>query len=189
MPVDRPASARVLLGLLVRRPQHGYELKQAYDAVLRQGKPLAFGQVYATLGRLERDGLVVPSGSDQAGGPERTAYALTDQGRADLDGWLGQVESPAPYVTSTLLAKVIVALLAADADHARGYLIAQRHAHTERLRELTRLKVDPSASAGDVIAADFAIVHLDADLRWLATTLDRVGDLHREVNHEPDPAR
>ena len=49
------------------------------------------------------------------------------------------------------------------------------------MRELTRVKTDPSATVGDVIAADFAIVHLDADLRWLATTLERVADLHREV--------
>jgi DNA-binding PadR family transcriptional regulator len=172
----------VLLGLLVRRPQHGYELKQAYDAVLRQSKPLAFGQVYATLGRLERDGLVAPHGSDRAGGPERRSFALTEKGRSDLDGWLGQVESPAPYVTSTLLAKVMVALIVAGDEQARAYLIAQRQAHTERLREMTRLKTDPSASAGDVIAADYAIVHLDADLRWLATTLERVTDLYREVN-------
>jgi DNA-binding PadR family transcriptional regulator len=168
--------------LLARRPQHGYELKQAYDAALPQAKPLAFGQVYATLGRLERDGLVEPSGSDQAGGPERTTFALTAKGRTGLTEWLDEVETPAPYVTSTLLAKVIVALLVADTTQARAYLVAQRQAHTDRLRELTRLKTDPSATVGDVIAADFAIAHLDADLRWLVATLDRVADLYYEVH-------
>jgi DNA-binding PadR family transcriptional regulator len=182
MPAERPAAAHVILGLLARRPQHGYELKQAYDAVLPQAKPLAFGQVYATLGRLERDGLVTPNGSDQGGGPERTAFALTGKGRSDLADWLDEVETPAPYVTSTLLAKVIVALLVTDTAQARTYLVAQRRAHTDRLRELTRLKTDPSATVGDVIAADFAIAHLDADLRWLNTTLERVTDLYNEVN-------
>ncbi len=176
------STPHVLLGLLVRRPQHGYELKQAHDHVLPQAKPLAFGQVYSTLGRLERDGMVEPAASEQSGGPERTTFTLTAKGRDALDLWLADVESPAPYVTSTLLSKVVVALLAADSQRAHAYLIAQRSAHIERLREFTRLKTDPGASVSDIIAADFAIAHLDADLRWLATTLERVADLNEEVH-------
>jgi hypothetical protein len=85
-------------------------------------------------------------------------------------------------VTSALFSKVVVSLLAADAERARGYLMAQRAAHTARLRELTAAKSAPDASVGDVVAADFAIAHLDADLRWLQTTLLRVADLDREVH-------
>lgn len=171
------ATAHVLLGLLAAGPRHGYELKRAHDLRLPRARPLAFGQVYTTLARLARDGLVVPAGQDRAGGPDRTAYALTHAGRDTLDRWLAEVDPPAPYVTSTLLAKVVVALLVADTDRARAYLVAQRQAHTARLRELTATKTDPASSLGDVIAADFAIAHLDADLRWLQTTLDRVASL------------
>lgn len=176
------STGHVLLGLLSRRPQHGYELKQAHDAVLPRAKPVAFGQVYATLGRLERDGLVLPAAVDREGGPDRTTFEITEAGRGSLDQWLGAVEPPAPYVSSALLVKVVVALLAAGDERARAYLIAQRHAHTERLRELTRVKTDPEATVGDVIAADHAIVHLDADLRWLSTTLARVADLNGEIS-------
>ena len=176
------STSHVLLGLLSGGPRHGYDLKRAHDERLPQAKPLAFGQVYATLGRLERDGLVVPSGQDREGGPDRTSYALTDLGRAKLTEWLAAVEPPAPYVTSTLFAKVIVSLLAADAAAATNYLVAQRVAHTTRLRELTAVKIARDSSVGDVVAADYAIAHLDADLRWLRTTLLRVADLHREVN-------
>jgi DNA-binding PadR family transcriptional regulator len=168
------STPHVLLGLLAAGPKHGYELKRAHDQRLPRARPLAFGQVYTTLGRLERDGLVRAAAQERAGGPERTAFEITVPGRDELTGWLRQVEPPAPYVTSTLLAKVVVALLVADADRAREYLIAQRRAHTERLRELTAIKTDPGAGLGAVIAADFAIVHLDADLRWLQTTLERV---------------
>lgn len=175
-------AAHVLLALLAAGPLHGYDLKKAHDKRFPQAKPLAFGQVYATLGRLERDGLIEEAGQSREGGPDRTRYALTDAGRTALGAWMAQVESPAPYVTSTLLAKVVVALLAADAGQAHDYLVAQRAAHTARLRELTALKTDPESTLGDVIAADFAIVHLDADLRWLQTTLGRVADLHREVH-------
>ncbi|MFG2010637.1 PadR family transcriptional regulator [Micromonospora sp. NPDC048868] len=176
------STSHVLLGLLAAGNRHGYELKRAHDERLPRAKPLAFGQVYSTLGRLQRDGLVAPAGQEREGGPDRTAYSLTADGRAALQRWLAEVEPPMPYVASTLFAKVVVALLVADADRARTYLVAQRQAHTERLRELTAVKTAPSASLDDIVAADFAIAHLDADLRWLQTTLGRVADWHREVH-------
>jgi DNA-binding PadR family transcriptional regulator len=164
----------VLLGLLTQGPQHGYELKRGHDAQLPGAKPLAYGQVYATLGRLERDGHVASAGTDRDGGPDRTAYEITDSGREHLAAWLATVEAPAPYVSSALFSRVMVALGAARHRVARDYLIRQRAAHAARLREWTALKTSPEAGLGDVLAADYAIAHLDADLRWLQTTLDRV---------------
>lgn len=176
------STPHVLLGLLAGGAKHGYELKRAHDDRMPRARPLAFGQVYSTLGRLERDGLVEPVGQDQAGGPERTSYRLTDPGRERLAEWLAEVEPPMPYVTSTLFAKVVVALLCANEAAARDYLVQQRAAHTERIRELTAVKVDADASTSDLVAADFAIAHLDADLRWLDTTLGRIGQLHGEMH-------
>lgn len=176
------STSHVLLGLLAGGPRHGYDLKRAYDERMPRAKPLGFGQVYATLGRLERDGLVEETGHDRDGGPDRTWYAVTAAGRASLDNWLSTVEPPAPYVSSALFTKVVVSVLAAGTDRARDYLVAQRAAHTSRLRELTLAKTADGASVGDVVAADFAIAHLDADLRWLQTTLLRVTDLHQEVH-------
>jgi DNA-binding PadR family transcriptional regulator len=171
----------VLLALLAAGPRHGYDLKRAHDERLPQAKPLAFGQVYSTLGRLERDGYVEENGQDREGGPDRTSYSITDLGRAHLDTWLTTVEPPAPYVTSTLFSKVVVSLLASGEQRAHDYLIAQRAAHTTRMRELTAAKSAPDARAGDVVAADYAIAHLDADLRWLQTTLQRVAELQKDV--------
>jgi DNA-binding PadR family transcriptional regulator len=172
----------VMLGLLASGPRYGYELKRAHDERMPRAKPLAFGHVYATLGRLERDGLVEQAGQDRGGGPDRVSYMLTEAGWSHLVHWLGTVEQPAPYISSALFAKVVVSLLATDVDQARDYLISQRAAHTARLRELTAAKTDSGASVGDVVAADFAIAHLDADLRWLQTTLLRVTDLYQEVH-------
>lgn len=186
------STGHVLLGLLAAGPRHGYELKRAYDQRLPQAKPLAFGQVYATLGRLQRDGLVVPSGQDSARGPERTSFELTERGRAALAAWLTEVEPPLPHVNSALLAKVIVALLVAGVERAHSYLVAQRGAHATRLRELTAIKTAPESSLGDLLAADYAIAHVDADLRWLQTAVGRVADLHREVfpdDRGPEPPR
>jgi hypothetical protein len=152
------STTHVVMGLLAGGPKHGYDLKRAHDVRLPRAKPLAFGQVYATLGRLVRDA-----------------------GLAALMTWMRTVEPPMPHLGGTLLTKVVVTLLVAGVDQARGYLAAQREAHVARLRELTAVKTDPVATLGDVIAADYGIAHLDADLRWLTTTLERVADLHREV--------
>ncbi|MFI5494247.1 PadR family transcriptional regulator [Actinoplanes sp. NPDC051859] len=172
----------VLMGLLAAGPRHGYDLKRAHDERLPRAKPLAYGQVYATLGRLVRDGLVEQHGQDREGGPDRTSYALTETGRARLTEWLTTVEPPAPYVTSALFAKVMICLLAADPATTADYVAAQRAAHAARIRELTVIKRNRASPVADVVAADYAIGHLDADLRWLQTTLLRVSELHREVN-------
>ena len=87
-----------LLGLLDRQPNHGYDLKRAYDERFSFRRPLQFGQVYATLGRLERDRLVRVTGVGAVGGPERTTYAITGAGRDEFGSWLAAPEPPSPYL-------------------------------------------------------------------------------------------
>lgn len=182
------STAHVLLGLLAHGgSRHGYELKRAHDTRLPRIRPLGFGQIYATLNRLVRDGLITVAGQDQDGGPARTAFTLTDSGRAELAGWLGRVEPPAPYLTDALFVKVMVALLAEPDDRvAHDYLVAQRAAHAARMRELTAAKSDPAAGLAEVAAADYALNHLSADLTWMQTTLARLGRLRTELNEGND---
>jgi DNA-binding PadR family transcriptional regulator len=161
------STGHVLLGLLIERPKHGYELKKEHDHRLAGAKPLAYGQVYATLQRLERDGFAEVVETQQDGGPERTMYAITDSGRAELTQWLNTVEPPAPYIAGSLFARVAVAGKSAD-----GYLVRQREAHLARMRELTVAKA--SGTPAQVLAADYALQHLDADLRWIETALSRL---------------
>lgn len=94
------STGQVLLGFLAECPKHGYELKKEHDHRLAGARPLAYGQVYATLQRLERDGLAEVAETQQEGGPERILYAITDAGRAELARWLDTVEPSAPYVAS-----------------------------------------------------------------------------------------
>ena len=68
-----------LLGLLEREPSHGYDLKRDYDTFFGRGKPLPFGQVYATLARLARDGKAVAGEAEPGDGPDRKRYAITDR--------------------------------------------------------------------------------------------------------------
>ena len=177
----------MLLGLLADGERHGYELKREHDARFPAARPLAFGQVYATLERLRKRGLVDTGSGVKAAGPERTPYALTDAGRAELDRWLAEVEAPSPFVSNPLSVKVTLALLIADEALAQDYLRRQRDAHLQRMREYTRLKGDPETSLVEVLAADYALTHLDADLRWIETAIERVSDLDKEIN--PCPAR
>jgi DNA-binding PadR family transcriptional regulator len=167
----------VLLGLLDRQPRHGYDLKRAYDERFALRRPLKFGQVYATLGRLERDQLVRPVGVSVYGGPERTTFAITDAGRGDFDRWLVTPEPPQPYLQPDLYSKVVLALLSdRPADEV---LDAQRAAHRRAMRELTARKAD--ALLPEVIAVDLALYHLEADLRWIDATSARLAALRREL--------
>jgi DNA-binding PadR family transcriptional regulator len=163
--------AMVLLGVLADGPAHGYDLKRAHDERFPSARPLAYGQVYATLARLERDELVETLETRQGAGPERTVYAVTDTGRDELTRWLDATERPASYAAEELVRKTITALhLGADSG---DYLRRQRALHLETMRALTQERADTS-ELGTRIAMDHTLAHLDADLRWLEETRERV---------------
>lgn len=169
-----------LLGLLATGERHGYDLRRQYGRRFPAARPLAAAQVYATLERLQRDGLVRPGDAERGGGPERTPYTLTATGRTALRDWLREVVAPAEFVANPLAVKVTVALLLGERDTAQEFLRRQRAAHLARMRELTAAKVDPAATPSAVLAADFAVHHLDADLRWMETATARVARLAAE---------
>jgi DNA-binding PadR family transcriptional regulator len=169
-----------LLGLLEREPSHGYDLKRDYDEYFGRGRQLPFGQVYATLGRLARDGKVVVGDTEPGEGPDRKRYAITEAGRAEVDAWLADAVEPEPHLQTVLFAKVTLALMLGKP--AEPYLDVQRAAHMRRMHELTRLK--RSGGLVDVLLADHALFHLEADLRWIDTTTARLSELRDLVNGE-----
>ncbi len=162
-----------LLGLLEREPSHGYDLKRDYDAYFGRGKPLPFGQVYATLSRLARDGKVVAGQSEPGAGPDRKRYAITDQGVADVEAWLTEPVEPEPHLQTLLFAKVTLALMLDRS--AERYLDTQRAAHLQRMRELTELR--RNGGVVDSLLADYGLFHLEADLRWIDLTAARLSSL------------
>jgi DNA-binding PadR family transcriptional regulator len=168
---------KTFLALLETGPSHGYDLKRAYDERFGHDRPLAYGQVYATLSRLLKGGLVTIDGVEPGGGPERKRYAITEAGVADVDLWLAQPEKPEPYLQSTLYAKVVLALL--TGRPAADVLDTQRAAHLQLMRELTRRKA--SGDLADQLVCDHALFHLEADLRWLELTAARLDQLGAAV--------
>jgi DNA-binding PadR family transcriptional regulator len=166
-----------LLGLLEREPSHGYDLKRDYDSFFGRGKPLPFGQVYATLGRLARDGKVEAGEPEPGAGPDRKRYVITQQGVTEVQAWLSEPVEPEPHLQTELFAKVVVALMTGRS--AEVYLDLQRAAHLQRMRELTALK--HTGTLVDALLADHGLFHLEADLRWIDLTVARLDALARAV--------
>jgi DNA-binding PadR family transcriptional regulator len=166
-----------LLGLLENGPRHGYDLKRAYDQRFGQDRPLHYGQVYSTLSRLLRHGLIEVNGVEPGGGPDRKRYAITSAGVTDVHEWLTTAEKPEPYLQNTLYTKVVLALLSGHS--AVDVLDIQRSAHLRAMRDLTRRKTD--GDLADQLICDHALFHLEADLRWLDLTAARLDQLAEEV--------
>ena len=168
---------QTFLGLLEEQPRHGYDLKRLYDERFGQDRPLQYGQVYATLARLLKRGLVEVEAVEPGGGPDRKRYAITDQGVADVEQWLAEPEPPESYLQSTLYAKVALALLTGRS--AQSILDTQRAEHLRAMRELTQRKA--SGDIADQLVCDHALFHLEADLRWLELTAARLDQLAEAV--------
>ncbi|MFI9162703.1 PadR family transcriptional regulator [Kitasatospora aureofaciens] len=168
-----------LLGLLDREPSYGYDLKHDYDAFFGRGKPLSFGQVYATLSRLARDGKVVPGETEPGDGPDRKRYVITEVGRDEVETWLVQPVVPDPNLQALLFTKVVLALMLGR--DAAAFLKAQRASHIRRMRELTEIK--RNGPLMDALLADHGLFHLEADLRWIGLTAARLDSLAEMVEN------
>jgi len=181
-------TGHVLLGLLTRGNQHGYDLKFRHDETFPAARSMAFAQVYATLERLKRRGHIKVAQTERAEGPERTLFAITTDGQSELAEWLDTVDDPGPNVANPLATKATIALLTQDENAARDYLQRQRAVHLDRMRHYTRIKTDPDTSTAVVLAADYALAHLKADLEWLELAMGRLQALDpaamKDLDHD-----
>ncbi|MEU9110276.1 PadR family transcriptional regulator [Streptomyces sp. NPDC048483] len=166
-----------LLGLLESGPRHGYDLKRAFDAHFGHDRPLHYGQVYSTMSRLLKNGLVEVDAVEPGAGPERKRYAITDAGVTDVAQWLARPEKPEPYLQSTLFTKVVLALM--TDRNAAELLDTQRAEHLRLMRGLTERK--RGGDLADQLICDHALFHLEADLRWLELTAARLERLAAAV--------
>lgn len=172
--------AHVFLGLLEPTPTHGYTLKQEYDSRFGRSRPLKSGQVYATLQRLQRDGLANVVGTEAGAGPDRKVYTITPDGVGGLEQWLAAPEAATAHAHNVLFTKVALALL--SERPAQQILDAQRRVHLARMRELTAERRE--ADLLGRLAADYEIAHLDADLRWIADAGSRLKAWRTELIEE-----
>ena len=158
-----------LLALLEGGPKYGYQLRSEFE--LRTGGtwPLNIGQVYTTLGRLERDGLVVPATPDPTADDDALRrYALTDAGHAEVAGWfLTPVERSTPP-RDELAIKLALALTVSGVD-IRDVVRAQRTATLRTMRDYTRLKMqaDDQGDIAWLLVLDSLVFQAEAEVRWL----------------------
>ena len=168
-----------LLALLREGPRHGYQLKTDFEAATGGVWPLNVGQVYTTLDRLERDGLVeVRTGVTEAA-PGQKIYAITTAGADELGAWWEAVPSDDPPPRDELMLKVLMAIEHGRAHalhvvtHQRTVLLSLLQVKRRERTAVVAATIDAGEAGGEGLAArlvtDALIARAEADLRWLDT--------------------
>jgi len=160
-----------LLALLTEGPKYGLQLRQEFEARTGEVWPLNVGQVYTTLQRLERDGLVESDGDDE--GPQK-GFRITGRGEAELTAWL---RTPPDLSSPPRDEMVIKILIAMQVPHVEVHEVIQRHRRylVQLMQEWTRLKeyaADRDVGFGLVVDAE--LFRLDAAVRWLDAADGRI---------------
>ena len=164
-----------LLTILDEGPSYGLRLKQEFESRTGGVWPLNVGQVYTTLDRLERDGLVV--GVPEASVEGQKVHRITDQGRARLREWFDHPAAPGRPPRDELVLKLVMAVRHPGMDAAH-VIQTERRGAVELLREFTALKREAPTDAdlGWSFLVDSLIFRTEARVRWLDTCEER---LHR----------
>jgi DNA-binding PadR family transcriptional regulator len=156
-----------LLALLAKGPAHGYELKRVLDDDFGEvWGTLNIGQIYTTLGRLERDGLVRSETVAQDSRPAKKVFALTADGHSAVGAWINET-LPAPRLRDEFFTKVVLADRGALGDPLE-LIDRQRRSYLRELRALQALGETAHTTAAE-LAVEGAVLHLQADLKWLET--------------------
>jgi DNA-binding PadR family transcriptional regulator len=172
-----------LLALLSEGPKYGLRLREEFEARTGEVWPLNVGQVYTTLQRLERDGLVESDGSGEDG-PQK-GYRITADGERELAGWLRTPPDLTSPPRDELVIKVLVALRVPGTDVHEVIQVHRRYL-VELMQQWTRLKEDEAGfDLGLALVVDAELFRLDAVVRWLDAA---DGRLKRAAADPPGPA-
>ncbi len=161
-----------LLALLSEGPKYGLQLRQEFEARTGEVWPLNVGQVYTTLQRLERDGLVE---SDDSGdeGPQK-GFHITARGEAELSQWLRTPPDYSSPPRDELVIKVLVAVQVPGVDVHEVVQVHRRYL-VELMQQWTRLKEDESRlDLNFALVVDAELFRLDSLIRWLDTADGRL---------------
>ncbi len=172
-----------LLALLSEGPKYGLQLRQEFEARTGEVWPLNIGQVYTTLQRLERDGLVESDGGDEDG-PQK-GFRITCGGQAELASWLRTPPDLSSPPRDELVIKVLIAVNLPDVD-VHEVVQAHRRYLVQLMQEWTRLKeYTADRDLGFGLAVDAELFRLDAVVRWLDAAEGRI---KRAAVEQADPA-
>ncbi len=177
-----------VLGLLAQRPRHGYELRAAFQALVggEENWDVKPAQIYTTLARLEQGGLVAKDSVEQKAGPEKRIYAITLAGRKTLCEWFAcGIEREHQH--DEFFLKLMLGLVSGVAEPYR--LIQTQRVHLfQELHDITehRSHADPGKELATILLFDKAVMHLEADLRWLDMIEARLDEIKRQPLPEPE---
>jgi DNA-binding PadR family transcriptional regulator len=164
------AVKHLFLAILSKRSMHGYELKSAFDQLSSEQWSLNFGQVYTTLTRLERDGLVSVEEVKQEEKPDKKIYSITEEGNRQLDIWLAQETDWSVFHDE--LSFQLVALECLDRSKAVSLLADYRIYLIRIIRELIMKKAavkEENSLTGCIFERN--IMRAEADLKWVENYL------------------
>jgi DNA-binding PadR family transcriptional regulator len=167
----------LFLALLAEDSGYGYEIKQALEAEFDDLLPtMNTGQIYSTLARLERDGLVAGEAvvGDSRG---KRVYRLTTAGREHLARW---IEAPVPgtRLKDEFFMKFAIATSVGLAA-PRGLIERQRHEYLQSLRDLDAAAAHNGKGPAAQLLVEGAVLHLKADLAWLELIEERLTQWER----------
>jgi DNA-binding PadR family transcriptional regulator len=174
-----------LLALLSEGPKYGLQLREEFEAGTGEVWPLNVGQVYTTLQRLERDGLVESDGDGQDG-PQK-GFRITAAGSEELAQWLRTPSDLSSPPRDELVMKVLVALRV-PGTNVRDVIQVHRRYLVELMQQWTRVKeTEAAGSESDMslgLVVDAELFRLDAVVRWLDAADGRI----KRAATEPVPA-
>jgi DNA-binding PadR family transcriptional regulator len=161
-----------MLALLSEGPKYGLQLREEFEARTGEVWPLNGGQVYTTLQRLERDGLVESDGTDEEG-PQK-GFRISAEGEQELARWLRTPPDLSSPPRDELVMKVLVALYVPSAD-VQAVIQAHRRYLVELMQQWTRIKeYDAEGDLSMSLAIDAELFRLDSVVRWLDAAEARV---------------
>jgi DNA-binding PadR family transcriptional regulator len=162
-----------LLALLSEGPKYGLRLREEFEAGTGEVWPLNIGQVYTTLQRLERDGLVESDDGEERDSPQKR-FRITADGSAELAAWLRTPPDMSSPPRDELVIKVLVALRVPGTD-VTEVIQAHRRYLIELMQQWTRIKeADAGHDLALGLAVDAELFRLDAVVRWLDAADGRI---------------
>jgi DNA-binding PadR family transcriptional regulator len=162
-----------LLALLTEGPKYGLRLREEFEAGTGEVWPLNIGQVYTTLQRLERDGLIQSDDDAERDSPQKR-FRITVEGERELAAWLRTPPDMSSPPRDELVIKVLVAMRVAGTD-VREVIQAHRRYLVELMQQWTRIKeADADRDLPLGLAVDAELFRLDAVVRWLDAADGRI---------------
>ena len=160
-----------MLALLSEGPKYGLQLREEFEGRTGEVWPLNVGQVYTTLQRLERDGLVESDGNGEDG-PQK-AFRITSEGERELAAWLRTPPDLSSPPRDELVMKVLVAVRVPGTD-PHEVIQAHRRYLVQLMQQWTRVKDDEAdRDLGLALAVDAELFRLNSVVRWLDVADDR----------------